>query len=81
MTQRSNHRVPPSWTRPGSRWGLWFYSLMLCVSIGLLVWRVIDGDGTGRILMTSCLILVWVCLLVANLTARHRPTAPLTPPS
>jgi len=76
MTQRSDPRVPPSWARPGNRWGPWIYWPMLCLSIALLVWRVVDGDGAGRILMAAVLVLVWVCLLAANLTARRKQAGP-----
>lgn len=72
MTQRSNPREAPSWARPGNRWGLRVYSLMLCATIGLLVWRVIDGHGIGSILVTSCMVLTWVLLLAANLNARRK---------
>ncbi|MFI6376024.1 hypothetical protein [Streptomyces sp. NPDC050546] len=42
------------------------------MSAGLLVWRVIDGDGAGRILVAAGLVLVWGCLLAANRAARRR---------
>lgn len=61
--------APPSWTKPGNRWGPRLYRPMLCLSIGLLVWRVIDRDSAGRIAVTAFLVLTWVCLLAANQAA------------
>ncbi|GHA54286.1 hypothetical protein [Streptomyces purpurascens] len=72
MKQPTDSRVPPPWARPGNRWGPWVYWPMLCLSVGLLVWRVINGNGSGRILVAAGLILVWVCLLAANRAARRR---------
>lgn len=72
MKQPTDSRVPPPWARPGNRWGPWVYWPMLCLSVGLLVWRVINGNGSGRILVAAGLILVWACLLAANRAARRR---------
>ncbi|MHC3469429.1 hypothetical protein ACYF6T_11990 [Streptomyces sp. 7R007] len=72
MAERSDPRVPPSWTRPGNRWGPRLYWPMLCLSTGLLVWRVVDGDSTGRIVVAACLVAVWLSLLAANRAARRR---------
>lgn len=72
MKRGSGSGEPPPWARPGSRWGPWVYWPMLCLSVGLLGWRVIDGDGAGRILVAAVLVLVWVCLLAANRAARRR---------
>ncbi|MEU1043406.1 hypothetical protein [Streptomyces sp. NPDC005907] len=66
MKQRSGSRVPPPWTRAGNRWGPRVYWPMFCLSIVLLVWKLIDGAGAGRIIGAVCLVLVWPCLLVAN---------------
>lgn len=49
---------------------------MLCISVAVLVWRVADGDGAGPIVFAAGQVLVWVCLLVANRTARRKQTAP-----
>ncbi|GAA5707587.1 hypothetical protein Save01_08456 [Streptomyces avermitilis] len=72
MRKRSEPYVPPSWARPGNSWGPWLYWPMLCLGIGLLVWRIVDGDGTGRILVSAGMVLVWIWLLVANRSARRR---------
>ncbi|MEU4490489.1 hypothetical protein AB0H94_37445 [Streptomyces purpurascens] len=72
MKQPTDSRVPPPWARPDNRWGPWVYWPMLCLSVGLLVWQVINGNGSGRILVAAGLILVWVCLLAANRAARRR---------
>lgn len=72
MTQRSDSRIPPSWTRPGNRWGPRLYWPMLCLSIGLLVWRVADKDGVSRIAIAAVLVLVWCWLLAANWSARRK---------
>ncbi|MDR6974179.1 endonuclease YncB(thermonuclease family) [Streptomyces sp. 3330] len=56
---------------PGNRWGPWFYWPMLCLSVVLFGWRVVDGDSAGRILVAAGLVLVWVCLLAANRAARR----------
>ncbi|CAM5290765.1 hypothetical protein [Streptomyces pilosus] len=80
MPRRSDRRVPPSWTAPGNRWGPWIYWPMLGAAVGLLVWRVADGASTGGVLVPAALVLVWVCLLVANRSARRRHTGTRTPP-
>ncbi|MGW0611456.1 hypothetical protein [Streptomyces sp. NPDC002788] len=49
---------------------------MLCLSIGPLVWRVIDGGGAGRILVAAGLVLVRACLPAAHRAARRRRTGP-----
>ncbi|MFD9389507.1 hypothetical protein ACFWBB_01825 [Streptomyces sp. NPDC060000] len=41
------------------------------MSTVLLVWRVIDGDSPARILIAVGLVVMWVCLLTANRTARR----------
>ncbi|MGW8065206.1 hypothetical protein ACVV2G_23800 [Streptomyces ziwulingensis] len=76
MVRRSDAPATPPWARPGNRWGPWLYWPMLCVSVALLVWRVIDRDGAGPILFAAGQVLVWVCLLVANRTARRRHETP-----
>jgi hypothetical protein len=48
------------------------YWPMLCLSIALLVWRVIDGDDAVRIAGAAVLVLVWIFLLAANQVARRR---------
>ncbi len=72
MTQRSDSYRTPEWTKPGRRWALWVYWPMLCISTGLLVWRVSDSASTGQTLLAGLHVLVWVCLLTANRSARHR---------
>ncbi|GAA5702123.1 hypothetical protein Save01_02938 [Streptomyces avermitilis] len=72
MEQRPDSRVPPSWTRPGNRWGPRVYWPMLCLSIGQLVWRVIDGDSAVRIVVAAGLVLIWICLIAANRAARRK---------
>ncbi|WP_405763804.1 MULTISPECIES: DUF6611 family protein [unclassified Streptomyces] len=75
MRQRSDSYSPPEWSRPGRRWVRWVYWPMLGVSVGLLAWRVGDGAGTGQVLVAGAHVLVWVCLLIANRSARHRESA------
>lgn len=76
MQQRSSSRLPPSWTVPGARWRTWLYWPMLCIAIGLLAWRVTKGSSAASITLSSCHVLVWVCLLLANRSARRkRPQA------
>ncbi|CAL9619587.1 hypothetical protein SUDANB58_05803 (plasmid) [Streptomyces sp. enrichment culture] len=70
--QHVDSRVPPSWAKPGNRWGPWIYWPMLCFSIALLAWRVIDGDGPGPIILAAGQVLLWACLLAANRTARRK---------
>lgn len=72
MKERPNPHVPPSWARPGNRWGPWVYWPMLCLSIGLLVRRVTDGDSVGRILVAAGLVLIWLALLAANQVRRKQ---------
>lgn len=72
MRKRSESQVPPSWARRGNRWGPWFYWPMLCWAMGLLVWRIVDGDDVGRIVVSAGMVLVWISLLVANRSARRR---------
>lgn len=72
MTQRTDHHVPPSWAKPGSRWGPRLYWSMLCISIGLLVWRVVDKDNGSRIAIAAVLVLLWCWLLAANWSARRK---------
>jgi hypothetical protein len=45
---------------------------MLCLSIGLLVWRVIDGDSAVRIVVAAGLVFMWICLIAANRAARRK---------
>lgn len=70
--QCPDHRVPQPGARAGNRWGPWVYWPMLCVSIALLAWRVIGGDGPGPIVFAAGQVLVWICLLAANRTARRK---------
>lgn len=72
MRQSSDFRNPPEWSRPGRRWAQWVYWPMLGISVGLLAWRVSDGAGTGQVVVAGTHVLVWVCLLVANRSARQR---------
>ncbi|MFF9156812.1 hypothetical protein ACF1AB_31815 [Streptomyces sp. NPDC014846] len=44
---------------------------MLAISIGLLVWRVLDKDSVSRIATAAVLVLVWSCLLTANWFTRR----------
>lgn len=76
MAHRSDSHVPPSWARPGNRWGPWLYWPMLCMSIALLAWRAIDGDSAGCILTATGLVIIWVCLLAANRAARRKQAKP-----
>ncbi|MFD7712048.1 hypothetical protein ACFV6E_31185 [Streptomyces sp. NPDC059785] len=69
---RAGAEATPRRLRPGARWASWLYALMLCGSVGLLVWRVTDGDGAGQVLVAALLVLSWICLLAANLRARNR---------
>ncbi|MFJ8595209.1 hypothetical protein [Streptomyces sp. NPDC093598] len=72
MTQRSRIHTPPPWARPGNRWGPRLYWPMLCLSIGLTAWRIMDGDDVSRVLPAAVLVLIWAWLLIANRTARRR---------
>jgi hypothetical protein len=45
---------------------------MLCLSIGMLVWRVIDGDSAVRIVVAAGLAFMWICLIAANGAARRK---------
>lgn len=74
--QRSGSRVPRSWAQPGNRWGPWIYWPMLSISIALLAWRVVDGESPGPIVFAAGQVLVWICLLAANRTARRKHAAP-----
>ncbi|WP_431995350.1 hypothetical protein [Streptomyces griseoflavus] len=71
MPHHFGRRVPPSWTAPGNRWGPWVYWPMLVIAVGMLVWRVADGGSAGGILVSACVVLVWLCLIVANRSARR----------
>ncbi|MEU1334843.1 hypothetical protein [Streptomyces sp. NPDC005865] len=42
------------------------YWPLLCVSVGLLVWRIVDGDSVARIAVSAVLALAAIVLLVAN---------------
>lgn len=72
MKQHSNSYAPPAWTKPGNRWGPWIYWPMLCLSIGLLMWRMTAGASVGRIAVAAVLVLTWVCLLAANRASRRK---------
>ena len=72
MQRRSSSRTPPSWTLPGARWRTWLYWPMLCIALGFLAWRVIDGADRASITLSACHVLVWVCLLLANRSARRK---------
>lgn len=72
MQRRSSSRTPPSWTLPGARWRTWLYWPMLCIAIGLLTWRVTEGASRASIALSSCHVLVWVCLLLGNRSARRK---------
>ncbi|MFI8194273.1 hypothetical protein ACIF8T_37030 [Streptomyces sp. NPDC085946] len=72
MHQRSHGHTPPSWTKPGARWWSWIYWPMLCVTVGLLAWRVIEGADGASIALSACHVLLWGALLVANRSARRR---------
>jgi hypothetical protein len=45
---------------------------MLCIALGLLAWRVTEGASRASIALSSCHVLVWVCLLLANRSARRK---------
>jgi hypothetical protein len=45
---------------------------MLGLSIGMLVWRMVEGATPGRVVGTLLLVVTWSCLLTVNLTARRR---------
>lgn len=72
MQERSRSQSPPSWAKAGNRWGPWLYWPMLCMSIGLLGWRIIDGDSATRVAVAACQVLLWGGLLLANRSARRR---------
>lgn len=72
MQQRSSPRTPPSWTVPGAPWRVWIYWPMLCIAIGILAWQVISGSSGASIALSSCHVLVWACLLLANRSARRK---------
>ncbi|MEU0785062.1 hypothetical protein ABZ341_26210 [Streptomyces sp. NPDC006173] len=72
MPERSHSRTAPAWARPGARWGPWVYWPLLCVSVGLLVWRIADGAGGASIVWGSFQVLLWVWLLVSNHSARRK---------
>ncbi|MET7362069.1 hypothetical protein ABZS76_27040 [Streptomyces sp. NPDC005562] len=36
------------------------------MSVGLLVWRIVDGDSVARIAVSAVLVLAAIVLLVAN---------------
>lgn len=76
MAQRSESHTSPEWTKPGNRWGPWLYWPMLCMGVGLLVWRVSAGASTGQIVLAAAHVLVWVCLLMANRSAHRRQSTP-----
>ncbi|MEU4877500.1 hypothetical protein [Streptomyces sp. NPDC021608] len=72
MTQHSGPRTPPAWTMPGNRWTPWVFWPLLCWSITLLVWRVIDGASMVRIMVAAGLALLFGSLLAANHAARRK---------
>ncbi|SHN38114.1 hypothetical protein [Actinacidiphila paucisporea] len=76
MVKRSGSQPTPSWVKPGARWVAWTMWLMLCISIALLVLRVIDGDSKKSIVWTSCQVLLFIVLLVSNRSARRKSRNP-----
>lgn len=71
MRQHSDPRTLPPWAKPGNRWTPWIFWPLLCWSITLLVWRVVDGDSAVRIAVTAGLTLLFGSLLAANRAARR----------
>lgn len=74
VTRRSDPYTAPEWTKAGNRWGPWIYWPLLFTSVGLLVWRVGAGATAGQVVFAAAQPVVWVCLLVANRSARRRRT-------
>ncbi len=60
------------WARSVKRWGSWLCLTMLCLSVALLVLRVVERDGTGRITLAAFSVLTWVSLLAANEHSRRK---------
>ncbi|NJP99864.1 hypothetical protein [Streptomyces zingiberis] len=56
------------------RWGPWLFWPMLVVTAGLLILRVAEGAGAGRVILAAAQVLVWVCLLLNHryVWRRHR---------
>ncbi|MET7943201.1 hypothetical protein [Streptomyces sp. NPDC005302] len=54
----------------------WVCWPLLCIGVGLLVWRIADGAGGASIVWSSLQVLLWSWLLVSNHSARrkHRQT-------
>lgn len=65
MQRHSSPRNRPSWTTPGARWRTRLYWPMLCIALGFLAWRVTEGASRASIVLPSCHVLVWACLLLA----------------
>lgn len=76
MAQLPDPSTPPGWTEPGNRWGPWLYWPMLCIGVGLLVWRVSAGASTGQIALAAAHVLLWICLLTANRSTHRRRSTP-----
>ncbi|MEU8789263.1 hypothetical protein [Streptomyces sp. NPDC048643] len=48
------------------------YWPLLCISVGLLVWRTAAGSDGASIVWSSLQVLLWVWLLVSNHAARRK---------
>ncbi|RAJ70635.1 hypothetical protein K377_07858 [Streptomyces sp. PsTaAH-137] len=71
MSQLPKHEAP-DWAKPGSSWVPKVCWPMLCLTVALLVWRIVDGGSPGKIMVPAGTALVFVCVLISNLSTRRR---------
>lgn len=71
MSQLPKHETP-DWAKPGSSWVPKVCWPMLCLTIALLGWRIVEGDSAGKITVTAGTALVFACVLISNRSARRR---------
>ncbi|WP_420031557.1 hypothetical protein ACN2WE_01210 [Streptomyces sp. cg28] len=62
----------PAWSRPGAAWTAKLCWPALFVGIGLLVWRIVDGDSVVHIAFSALFVLVLALVLIGNRSARER---------
>ncbi|MYW70173.1 hypothetical protein GTY65_39890 [Streptomyces sp. SID8379] len=79
MQQPREHEVP-SWSEPGATWVPKVCWPMLILSIGLLVLRIVDGDGAVKITFSAFMVVVLACVLTANRVKRTPPRNEGRPP-